>query len=64
MPAETIVEPTIGLFSFSKKDSRIEGGEIRGYFMEVSLENTDTEKVELFAINTNAVLSSVNLIEK
>lgn len=56
--------PTVGLFSFSKKDSRIEGGEIRGYFMEVSLENTDTEKVELFAINTNAVLSSVNLIEK
>jgi len=51
--------PTVGLFSFSKKDSRIEGGEIRGYFMEVSLENTDTEKVELFAINTNAVKSFV-----
>lgn len=56
--------PTIGLFSFSKKNSRIEGGEIRGYVMEVALQNNDTEKVELFAINTNAVLSSVNLIEK
>lgn len=58
---ETIVDPTIGLFSFSKKNARIEGGEIRGYFMEVALENTSTDKVELFAINTNAVQSSINL---
>ncbi|MBC7845577.1 MAG: hypothetical protein H7Y10_03695 [Flavobacterium sp.] len=61
---EIIVTPTIGLFSFSKKNARIEGGEIRGYFMEVALENASTEKVELFAINTNAVPSSINLNEK
>lgn len=56
---EEIVEPIVGLYSFSKKNARIEGGEIRGYYMDVSLENNDTDKVELFAINTNAVKSFV-----
>jgi len=56
--------PIVGLFSFSKKNARIEGGEIRGYYLQVELENTDTEKVELFAINTNAVQSSINLNDK
>jgi len=51
--------PVVGLYSFSKKDARIEGGEMRGYFMEVDLENDDTEKVELFAINSNVVKSYV-----
>ena len=56
---EIIIEQTIGLFSFSKKDARIEGGDIRGYFMEVIIENNDIERVELFAVNTNAVKSYV-----
>lgn len=60
---ETQVTPTVGLFSFSKKDSRIEGGEIRGYFMQVELENNDSEKVELFAVNTNAIQSGIILSE-
>jgi hypothetical protein len=60
---ETQVNPTVGLFSFSKKDSRIEGGEIRGYYMQVELENNDSEKVELFAVNTNAVRSGIILNE-
>lgn len=51
--------PVNGYFCFAKKDSRIEGSEIRGYFMEVTLENSDTDAVELFAINTNAVKSFV-----
>jgi hypothetical protein len=51
--------PVAGLYSFSKKESRIEGGEIRGYYMEVELTNDDTEKVELFAVSTNAVKSYV-----
>jgi hypothetical protein len=46
--------PTNGWFAYSKKPSRIEGSEIRGYFMEVELENSDTDAVELFAIGTNA----------
>jgi hypothetical protein len=60
---ETQVAPTVGLFSFSKKDSRIEGGEIRGYYMQVELENNDSEKVELFAVNTNAIRSGIVLSE-
>lgn len=57
---DTIVTvPVIGLYSFSKKNARVEGGEMRGYYMDVELENDDTEKVELFAINTNAVKSFV-----
>ena len=56
-----VTTPVIGFYSFSKKEARIEGGEMRGYYMDVTLENDDTEKVELFAINTNAVNSSINL---
>lgn len=51
--------PLSGLYCFSKKNSRIEGGEVRGYYMEVELTNSDTEKVELFAVNTNAIKSYV-----
>ncbi len=51
--------PTIGLFSFAKKDARIEGGEIRGYYLEVELINDETQETELFAINTNAIKSYV-----
>ncbi|AGO49731.1 structural protein [Cellulophaga phage phi13:2] len=51
--------PVNGYFCFAKKDSRIEGGEIRGYYMEVELENTDTEAVELFAIESTAIKSYV-----
>jgi hypothetical protein len=59
-----ITAPTIGFFSFSKKDPRIEGGEIRGYYMHVELENNDDEQVELFAVNTNAVKSGITLNNK
>lgn len=51
--------PVNGYYCFSKKNARIEGGEIRGYYIEVSLENTGTSKAELFAIESNAVKSYV-----
>lgn len=54
-----VTTPVNGYYSFSKKNARIEGSEIRGYYLEVELENTDTEKVELFAVNTNAVKSFI-----
>jgi len=56
---EVIVTPTIGLFSFAKKDSRIEGGDVRGYYAEVTLTNSSTDTVELFGVNSNIVKSGV-----
>jgi hypothetical protein len=51
--------PVNGYFCYSKRNSRIEGAEIRGYYMEVDMVNEDTEEVELFAVSTNAVKSYV-----
>ena len=51
--------PVVGLYSFSLKNSRVEGEEMRGYYMEVTLENEDTTDGELFAISTNCVKSYV-----
>lgn len=51
--------PVNGMYAFSKKDSRIEGGEVRGYYMEVELTNDDTTPVELFAVESNAIKSYV-----
>lgn len=59
-----LTSPIAGLYSFSKKNARIEGSEIRGYYMEVELTNNDSEKVELFAVNTNAAKSSIILNER
>lgn len=57
---DTIATPIIiGAYSFIKKVARIEGEEIRGYYMEVELTNEDTDATELFAIATNAVKSHV-----
>jgi hypothetical protein len=54
-------QPVVGLFGFSKKNARIEGGEIRGYYMEVDLEFNEDSKMELFAVNTNATKSGITL---
>lgn len=54
-----ITTPVNGYYSFSLKNSRVEGEEMRGYYMEVTLENEDTTDGELFAISTNAVKSYV-----
>lgn len=50
-------EPVVGQYSYVKKSSRIEGSETRGYYLEVELENDDTDDVELFAVSSNAVKS-------
>lgn len=50
--------PIVAMFAFIQKNTRIEGSEIRGYFMEVELENNNNDqRVELFAVNTNAIKS-------
>lgn len=54
-----ISTPTAGTFLFSKKPSRIEGSEIRGYYLEVELTNELTEAVELFAVNAGIAKSYV-----
>lgn len=51
--------PVPGYFSFSRKNSRVEGAEIRGYYAEISLENSETKPVELFAISSNIINSYV-----
>lgn len=51
--------PIIGNLTFSKKNNRVEGSEIRGYYMLVELENDDTDKVELFAVSSNAIKSYI-----
>lgn len=51
--------PVVGLYCFALKNSRVEGEEMRGYYMEVTLENEDATDGELFAISTNAVKSYV-----
>ena len=51
--------PVVGLFSFSKKNERVEGGEIRGYYMNVFLESDATDALELFAIQSNIIKSHV-----
>jgi|GEM_PF-1662263 hypothetical protein len=48
-----------GSFCFIKKVSRIEGAEINGYYMEVTLELESTGQAELFAISTNAIKTGV-----
>ncbi|MDM1505407.1 hypothetical protein HX089_05445 [Myroides odoratimimus] len=48
-----------GYFFFSVKNTRAEGGEIRGYYAMVEMENKDDKQVELFAINSNISKSYV-----
>lgn len=52
-----VTTPIIGLFTFSKKNSRIEGAEIRGYYCEITLEDTTDTANELFAVSSNIVKS-------
>ncbi len=52
-------QPVANDFCYAVKNSRVEGGDIRGYYCRVDLENDDTDFVELFAVNSNAVESYV-----
>lgn len=57
----SIVENTIipNNFAYVQKDKRIEGSEVRGYYMAIDLENDDTDQAELFAVNSNIIKSYV-----
>ncbi|MEN9655118.1 MAG: Cellulophaga phage phi46:3 [Bacteroidota bacterium] len=57
--ASITTAPQVGFYSYAQKNSRIEGEEMRGYFMEVELINTTDTNSELFGVSTNAVKSYV-----
>ncbi|TSE11273.1 hypothetical protein [Aquimarina algiphila] len=59
LAAPSIALLSVGLYCFATKNSRVESGSMRGYYLEVELENTDTEMAELFAVSTNTVKSYV-----
>lgn len=57
---DTVINiPEAGKYVFSKKNARIEGSEIRGYYAEIKLYNDDNVPVELNGITSNSVLSNV-----
>lgn len=61
----SVISPfQVGRFCFSVKNPRIQGSEIRGYYAEVALTNNSRAKVELFAINSNIVLSYTTTEQK
>ena len=62
--AKTITVASVGSlstsnFCFANKPSRIEGAEIRGYYLEVEITNNEQVLTELFSINSNAIKSYV-----
>lgn len=54
-----VTTPVPGLFSFSQKNARAEGSDVRGYYMEVMLINNGPAQCELFSVNTEASKSYV-----
>lgn len=54
-----VTSPSVGFYSYAQKNSRIEGEEMRGYYMEVELTNTTDVNSELFGVSTNTVKSYV-----
>lgn len=48
---------TAGDFILGYKDPRTEGGNLRGYTLRLDLEISNTEKVELFAVNSEVIKS-------
>lgn len=51
--------PALNEFCYATKHARVEGGEIRGYYLRVDLESDDTDFAELFAVNSNTAESYV-----
>lgn len=52
------VRPTTDSYIFFGKNNKINSSGIIGYHANVKLINTSTDKIELFAVNTEAHLSS------
>ncbi|HYE68037.1 MAG TPA: hypothetical protein VEA58_05455 [Anaerovoracaceae bacterium] len=51
--------PVQGYYAFAAKPARAEGGDVRGYFLEVQLSNDNTEDCDLFAVGTEISKSYV-----
>jgi hypothetical protein len=49
--------PEFDAFCFSKKDPRIEGGDMRGYYLEVTLDDESLGQNELFGVSSEVVKS-------
>lgn len=47
----------VGTYVFGRKNSRVEGGNLRGYTIKLDLENNGREPVELFAVNAEVMKS-------
>lgn len=56
---ESQSSPSLGAYCYAVKDSRIQGGAIRGYYMKVRLETEETDFVELFSVGTKIAKSYV-----
>lgn len=54
-----VTTPVPGFFSFAQKNARAEGSDVRGYFMEVLLSNTETTQSGIFAVGTETSRSYV-----
>jgi hypothetical protein len=48
---------TVGDFLVGQKDSRVEGGNLRGYTLRIDLEVNKDSKVELFSVNSEVIKS-------
>lgn len=57
--ASITVTPVVGRYTYARKNSRADGAEIRGRYMEVLLSNSDPIPGELMAVGTNAVKSYI-----
>ena len=54
---DAVGDLAVGEYILGAKDSRIEGGNLRGYTLRMDLTNDSTEKVELFAVNAEVMKS-------
>jgi len=54
---DAVGDLAVGEYILGAKDSRIEGGNLRGYTLRMDLTNSSTEKVELFAVNAEVMKS-------
>lgn len=57
MTCDSVVGLSVGDFIVCQKNSRVEGGNLRGYTVRVDLDVTKDTKVELFAVNSEMIKS-------
>lgn len=54
-----VTAPVSGLFVFAQKNARAEGSDVRGYYMEILMTDTETTQNELFAVSSEVSKSYV-----